>query len=160
MRFIPLSALQCLSRDLIRGAGPASDGSRGAWGAGQQRYSYLEKTLGNTASTRNTRLAAVKSFFKMAGLLQPRCQAQCRRIGRAICSGLEHAHEKKIIHRDLKPANILLGKEGSIKIADFGIARVCRDSMSRLTSQLDSGTLMYMSPEQLMGESSEENRGR
>ena len=42
--------------------------------------SYLEKTLGNTASTRNTRLAAVKSFFKMVGLLQPRYQAQCRQI--------------------------------------------------------------------------------
>jgi site-specific recombinase XerD len=42
--------------------------------------SYLEKTLGNTASTRNTRLAAVKSFFKMVGLLQLRYQAQCRQI--------------------------------------------------------------------------------
>jgi site-specific recombinase XerD len=42
--------------------------------------SYLEKTLGNTASTRNTRLAAVKSFFKMVGLLQSRYQAQCRQI--------------------------------------------------------------------------------
>lgn len=42
--------------------------------------SYLEKTLGNTASTRNTRLAAVKSFFKMVGLLQPRYQGQCRQI--------------------------------------------------------------------------------
>jgi site-specific recombinase XerD len=42
--------------------------------------SYLEKTRGNTASTRNSRLAAVKSFFKMAGLLQPRYQIQCRQI--------------------------------------------------------------------------------
>jgi integrase/recombinase XerD len=42
--------------------------------------SYLEKTLGNTASTRNTRLAALKSFFKMVGLLQPRYQDQCRQI--------------------------------------------------------------------------------
>ena len=82
-------------------------------------------------------------------------EAEARRLAIAICSGLEHAHEKRIIHRDLKPGNILLGQDGSIKIADFGIARVCRDSMSRLTSQLDSGTLIYMSPEQLMGESSE-----
>lgn len=42
--------------------------------------SYLEKTLGNTASTRNTRLAALKSFFKMVALLQPRYQDQCRQI--------------------------------------------------------------------------------
>ena len=42
--------------------------------------SYLEKKLGNTASTRNTRLAALKSFFKMVGLLQPRYQDPCRQI--------------------------------------------------------------------------------
>jgi len=42
--------------------------------------SHLEKQLGNTASTRNTRLAAVKSFFKMVSLLQPRYQDQCRQI--------------------------------------------------------------------------------
>jgi site-specific recombinase XerD len=42
--------------------------------------SYLEQTLSNSAATRNTRLAAVKSFFKMVGLLQPRYQAQCRQI--------------------------------------------------------------------------------
>jgi site-specific recombinase XerD len=41
---------------------------------------YLEKKLGNGASTRNTRLAAVKSFFKMVGLLHPRYQGQCRQI--------------------------------------------------------------------------------
>jgi serine/threonine protein kinase len=81
---------------------------------------------------------------------------ETRRIGIAICHGLAHAHEKRVIHRDLKPANVLLGKDGSIKIADFGIARACRDSVSRLTSQKDdSGTLSYMSPEQMMGESSE-----
>jgi len=78
-----------------------------------------------------------------------------RKIVIEICRGLEHAHGKKIIHRDLKPGNILLGKDGSIKVADFGIARLCRDSVSRLTSQHDSGTLLYMSPEQLDGESGE-----
>ena len=60
-----------------------------------------------------------------------------------------------MIHRDIKPLNILLGKSGAVKIADFGIARECRDSVSRLTSQVDSGTLLYMSPEQLIGKSNE-----
>jgi serine/threonine protein kinase len=72
-----------------------------------------------------------------------------------VCKGLEHAHAKNVIHRDLKPGNVLLGKDGSIKLADFGIARICRDSMSRLTSQQSSGTLLYMSPEQLAGKSTE-----
>jgi formylglycine-generating enzyme required for sulfatase activity len=78
-----------------------------------------------------------------------------RRIVIEVCKGLEHAHQKKVIHRDLKPANVLLGNDGSVKIADFGIARACRDSVSRLTMQPDdSGTLPYMSPEQMMGVSS------
>ena len=78
-------------------------------------------------------------------------EAETCRLAIAICLGLEHAHANRVIHRDLKPANILLGKDGSVKIADFGIARVARDSVSRLTSQSDSGTLIYMSPEQLLG---------
>jgi tRNA A-37 threonylcarbamoyl transferase component Bud32 len=82
-------------------------------------------------------------------------EEEVRRIGIEICKGLEHAHEMKVIHRDIKPGNILMGKNGAIKIADFGIARECRDSMSRLTSQVDSGTLLYMSPEQLLGKSNE-----
>jgi formylglycine-generating enzyme required for sulfatase activity len=82
-------------------------------------------------------------------------EEEARHIGIEICKGLEHAHTKKVIHRDIKPGNILLAKNGEIKIADFGIARECRDSMSRLTSQIDSGTLLYMSPEQLVGRSNE-----
>jgi len=82
-------------------------------------------------------------------------EEETRRIAIDVCRGLEHAHARNVIHRDLKPGNILLGKDGSVKIADFGIARVCRDSMSRLTSQVSSGTLLYMSPEQLAGKSNE-----
>ena len=82
-------------------------------------------------------------------------EEETRRIGAEVCRGLEIAHQKKVIHRDMKPGNVLLGKDGSVKIADFGIARLCRDSMSRLTSQQDSGTLLYMAPEQLDGESGE-----
>ena len=78
-----------------------------------------------------------------------------RRISVEICKGLELAHSKKVIHRDMKPGNVLLGKDGSVKIADFGIARLCRDSVSRLTAMQDSGTLLYMAPEQLDGESGE-----
>ncbi len=82
-------------------------------------------------------------------------EQEARRIAVEICKGLEHAHANRVIHRDLKPGNILLGRDGSVKIADFGIARVARDSVSRLGSQQDSGTLLYMAPEQLLGKSSE-----
>jgi len=77
---------------------------------------------------------------------------EARRIGMALCDALEHAHGKGVLHRDVKPANVLIGADGTVKLADFGIARVARDSVSRLTGEWTSGTLIYMAPETVDGE--------
>ena len=71
-----------------------------------------------------------------------------------LCEALDYAHNQaKCIHRDLKPANLMVNQRGVLKIADFGIARTLGDSASRLTmEQGRSGTLVYMSPQQLNGE--------
>lgn len=72
---------------------------------------------------------------------------------RQLCSGLAYAHGERTIHRDIKPANLMLTAEGRLKLADFGLARVISDSMSRLSEQTHtSGTLGYMSPQQADGE--------
>ena len=70
-----------------------------------------------------------------------------------LCDALDYAHNlAQIIHRDLKPANLMLTKRGELKVADFGIARSISDSMSMLTMEHGrSGTLVYMSPQQLDG---------
>ncbi len=68
-----------------------------------------------------------------------------------VCRGLEDAHSQSVLHRDLKPSNILVGPSGEVKVADFGIARVLRDSYTRITGKVTSGTLVYMSPEQISG---------
>jgi serine/threonine protein kinase len=71
-----------------------------------------------------------------------------------LCDALDYAHNHaRIIHRDLKPANLMVNKRGDLKVSDFGISRSLSDSVSMLTmEQGRSGTLVFMSPQQLDGE--------
>jgi serine/threonine-protein kinase len=62
---------------------------------------------------------------------------------------LEYAHKQGVVHRDIKPANIMLLKDGTIRITDFGIARITASSKTQTGTVL--GTPSYMSPEQLQG---------
>ena len=67
-----------------------------------------------------------------------------------ICEALQYAHGQGIVHRDIKPENVLMDKEGRIKIADFGIAKILGDGeRTNLTEEQAIGTPHYMSPEQI-----------
>ncbi len=81
------------------------------------------------------------------GSIQPQ---RAMDIIRQIALALQHAHGQKIVHRDIKPSNLLIGKDGSVKLTDMGLARSVDESMETNITRAGTtvGTVDYMSPEQ------------
>ena len=69
---------------------------------------------------------------------------------RQILNALSHAHEKGIVHRDIKPQNIMLLRDGTVKVTDFGIAKTPTSESLTMTDKA-IGTVNYISPEQASG---------
>ncbi|KUG03778.1 serine/threonine protein kinase prkc, regulator of stationary phase [hydrocarbon metagenome] len=69
-----------------------------------------------------------------------------------ICYGIQHAHERGIIHRDIKPHNILITTQGTVKVADFGIAQAVNKKTITFGGDIE-GSVHYISPEQAKGDS-------
>ncbi len=84
-----------------------------------------------------------------ANLLKP---AEALAIVPQVCEALQYAHDNGVIHRDIKPENILISKDGSIKIADFGLAKLLQPTPDQFTltgTRQVLGTMNYMAPEQI-----------
>ena len=82
------------------------------------------------------------------GPLAPR---QAARVSVEVAKALHAAHVRGIVHRDVKPSNILVGRDGRVKVADFGIARALTESQLTLPG-VTMGSVHYFSPEQARGE--------
>ncbi len=81
------------------------------------------------------------------GPLDPHRTAE---IGRVLAEALAYVHGQGLVHRDVKPANVLLGRDGRVRLTDFGIARLV-DAARVTATGLTVGTASYLSPEQVTG---------
>ena len=79
--------------------------------------------------------------------------AEALRIAPQLCTALQFAHERGVVHRDIKPENILIDTQGTVKVADFGLAKVARpgDAVELTRNTAVLGTPHYMAPEQWHG---------
>ncbi len=85
----------------------------------------------------------------------PLSSRQVREVAHEIAGGLAAAHERGVVHRDLKPENVVRGRDGRLKILDFGLAHVAGDRSDQTSITRDGGVLgtpAYMSPEQIRGD--------
>jgi eukaryotic-like serine/threonine-protein kinase len=73
-------------------------------------------------------------------------------IALSVAAALEYSHGRNVIHRDVKPGNILLSREGSVKVTDFGFSRIVNSLRARLTMvNRVVGTPLFMAPEMIVG---------
>ncbi len=89
----------------------------------------------------------LKDYLQNKGVLSPQ---EVMKYAIEILSALVHAHSKNIIHRDIKPQNILLTNDGTVKVTDFGIAKLPSDDPLSISCNT-VGTVDYISPEQAAG---------
>ena len=93
----------------------------------------------------------VRDLLNANGRMEP---AQAAEIVRQTLLALEAAHAEGIVHRDIKPENILVTTGGTVKVADFGLARAFADGHATQAGTVQ-GTVQYLSPEQIRGEPSD-----
>ena len=99
--------------------------------------------------------ATLREVIADLGSMAP---GQAAAIGEKIARALDYAHERGLVHRDVKPANILIGDDGAVKVADFGIAKAEEHDGDLTKTGMVLGTAAYVAPEQITGSSPVDGR--
>jgi len=94
---------------------------------------------------------SLRAHLRRAGRLTPERTID---LARQIAAGLGEAHAQGVVHRDLKPENVMLGRDGLVKILDFGIARAVGSDTA--VTRTIAGTPEYMAPEQSQGKTTDQ----
>ncbi|MDZ7631349.1 MAG: serine/threonine-protein kinase [Gemmatimonadaceae bacterium] len=105
---------------------------------GDELVMVMEFVSGETLESRLTRLG-------------PMPWQETIPIMRGVLAALGHAHVRGVVHRDIKPANVMVDADGTVKVMDFGIARLMGENR-QTRAGVAIGTPTYMAPEQLRGE--------
>jgi serine/threonine protein kinase/predicted Zn-dependent protease len=108
---------------------------------GDLPYIAMELVEGENLEQVIARRAAIPVSLKLVYAIQ-------------ACRAFDYAHKRGIVHRDIKPGNVMVTKDGTVKVVDFGIARVLETSKTQTGMLI--GTFAYMSPEQYHGEHADE----
>lgn len=109
------------------------------WGQAQNTYFIVMELVDGRS---------LRDVLKSEGGLLPR---RATEITAEVAAALSVAHQAGLVHRDVKPGNILLAKDGTVKVTDFGIARAWDDSQELTRTGAVIGTATYFSPEQAQG---------
>ena len=123
--------------NIVHTFGGLTDGGEESGRPGKQRFYAMEYLPGGT----------LQDLLDRGGRLPPE---EVVGYARQICAALAFAHDRGVVHRDLKPGNFLLGADGTLKLADFGLAAV-REGNKLTAEGRTMGTFRYMAPEQIRG---------
>ena len=111
-------------------------------------YNFLQDNADYFMAMEYVEGDSLEALIRKAGALSPAIAAEVVRQG---LEGMAHAHRKGVLHRDIKPANLMLTPEGTIKLMDFGIARMSGEQRLTQANRI-VGTLEYMAPELIEGQ--------
>jgi serine/threonine-protein kinase len=110
-------------------------------------YAFLELPVGEVLVLEYIEGQTLEQRLRSEGPLAPQ---EAVRIFEQVLRGVEHIHARGVIHRDLKPGNIFLARDGTVKLMDFGVARILNDrDLGQRGTMV--GTLLYIAPEQING---------